>query len=82
MPKYKTIDDLEKAIVEYTEQFCAEVWPSLKDTPEVREFNHIFKVYRDAYNNPPDGVIGVGKITYAEQKMIEAQEGVDYDATI
>jgi hypothetical protein len=82
MPKYKTTDDLTRAIVEYTQQFSEEVWPSLKGTPEILEFSHLIKVYRDAYNNPPEGVIGVGKITYAEQKMIEAQEGIDYDATI
>ena len=82
MPKYKTVDDLTQALVDYTEQFCVEEWPYLMTAKEVREFNRLLSVYRDAYNNPPSGVIGVGKITYAEQKMIEAQEGVNYHATV
>jgi hypothetical protein len=75
MPKYKTVDDLTRALVEYTQQFSEEVWPSMGNTKEIQELSYLTKVYRDAYSNPPDGVIGVGKITYAEQKMIEAQEG-------
>jgi hypothetical protein len=82
MPKYKTVDDLTQALVDYTEQFCVVEWPYPLTLEEVRKFNHLLGVYRDAYNNPPDGVIGVGKISYAEQKMIEAQEGGKYDATI
>ena len=31
-------------------------------------------VYFDAMHNPPDGVIGVGAITYAEQMLIAAQQ--------
>lgn len=36
----------------------------------------LLRVYRDALDNAPDGVVGVGRITYAERKLAEAQGGV------
>ena len=45
----------------------------LEDKPAVEEFRRLIKVYWDAYNNPPDGVIGVGCVTYAEDALINAQ---------
>lgn len=33
----------------------------------------LISVYYGALNNPPDNVIGVGAITYAEMKLVEAQ---------
>ena len=32
-------------------------------------------VYLKALNNPPEGVVGVGAVTYAEQYLVEYQEG-------
>lgn len=44
------------------------------DTVMLRQ---LMRVYYGALHNPPDSVIGVGAITYAEMKLIEAQqEGV------
>lgn len=70
---YKTLDDLCKAIVDFTDKFQADEWPSLKDHTEVAYFRYLSKVYFDALNNPPEGVIGVGKITYAEKQLVLAQ---------
>jgi len=33
---------------------------------EFKRLQELMKVYRDAERNPPDGVIGVGAISYAE----------------
>ena len=38
------------------------------------EINLLVKIYFDALYNPPEGVIGVGAISYVEQKLREAQE--------
>ena len=46
-----------------------------KDNPEADELFRLLNVYRDALNNPPEGVVGVGCITYAENKLMEAQNG-------
>lgn len=37
------------------------------------ELRRLVKVWVDAYANPPEGVIGVGAITYAEQCLIQEQ---------
>lgn len=42
--------------------------------PDTQLIRRLYQVYTDAMANPPEGVIGVGIITYAEQKMVEAQE--------
>lgn len=41
-----------------------------------QEAIRLLRVYRDALDNAPDGVVGVGRITYAEKKLAEAQGGV------
>jgi len=33
----------------------------------------MLKTYWQAYHNPPPGIIGVGAVTYAEQKLIDFQ---------
>jgi len=33
----------------------------------------LIRVYFDALHNPPEGIIGVGAITYAEQMLINFQ---------
>lgn len=42
--------------------------------PGVAKVRRLYDIYREAEANPPEGVIGVGIITYAEQKMQEAQQ--------
>ena len=56
---------------------CANV--DLKDTHATKYLSSLLKVYFDAYHNPPDGVIGVGVLTYAGQKLVDFQlnEGVE-----
>jgi len=43
------------------------------DTVQVERLRKLINVYFDAYNNPPDGVVGVGVITYAQETLISAQ---------
>ena len=42
--------------------------------PQVQDLRRLLKIYNEAESNPPDGVIGVGAITYAERKLQEAQQ--------
>jgi hypothetical protein len=44
-----------------------------EDHEQVRLLQRLIKTYFDALHNPPDGVIGVGAITYAEQQLVAAQ---------
>ena len=71
---YKTLDDLCRAVLDYTKEYEENEWPNLKEHIEVIKFRRLSKVYFDALNNPPEGVIGVGAITYAEDMLIAAQE--------
>lgn len=48
-------------------------WDSL-DKGEQDKVARLCKVYFDALQNPPEGVIGVGSITYAEDQLMSAQE--------
>jgi hypothetical protein len=45
----------------------------INDPSAKNHFRDLFHVYNTALNNPPEGVIGVGAITYAEQKLAEFQ---------
>lgn len=48
-------------------------WDSLtKDEQDT--LTDLVDVYFDAIHNPPEGVIGVGAITYAERQLLLAQE--------
>ena len=38
------------------------------------QWRDLFHVYNTALNNPPEGVIGVGAITYAEQALAAFQK--------
>jgi hypothetical protein len=40
---------------------------------EKKELQDLIKLYWESYYNPPEGVIGVGKITYAEKQIVLAQ---------
>lgn len=42
---------------------------------ETVQLRKLMSVYYGALEDPPDGVIGVGAITYAEMKLVEAQKG-------
>lgn len=44
-----------------------------KNNPESLYLQELFDVYNNAKANPPEGIIGVGTITYAEEKLIEYQ---------
>ena len=48
----------------------------LKDVEKTRYIGNLISVYFDAEKNPPEGVIGVGAITYAQQQLIKAQESI------
>lgn len=61
---YKNMDDLYRDIFECDEE----------EVERLHYLGRLAKVYWDAFYNPPEGVIGVGAVTYAEQKLIEAQE--------
>jgi len=63
---YKDLKSLAVAMIEV----------DLKDEPAVDKLRVLVGVYFDALHDPPEGVIGVGAITYAEYKLIEAQGGV------
>lgn len=43
---------------------------------ETQDAIRLLRVYRDALDDAPDGVVGVDRITYAERKLAEAQGGV------
>jgi hypothetical protein len=60
---YKNIDDLVTGI---------EKWSSMTQA-EHDNLKRCIGTYWDAFFNPPEGVIGVGKITYAEQRLMLAQ---------
>lgn len=45
----------------------------MTDAAQVEKYSSLIKVYMTASHNPPDGVIGVGIITYAEQQLLAAQ---------
>ena len=48
-----------------------------KEHPGLAEFQRLARVYFDAEKRPPDGVIGVGVITYAEHMLQKAQTTMD-----
>jgi hypothetical protein len=43
------------------------------DAAQIDRLRHLIKVYWEAYQNPPEGIIGVGAITYAQDVLISAQ---------
>lgn len=45
----------------------------LSNPAEVERLRYLYNVYWEAYHSPPDSVIGVGQITYAEAALIAAQ---------
>lgn len=63
---YKNLNDLA----------AAAMGVDLKDTEQSQRMAELIRVYFDAEKNPPEGVIGVGAITYAQQQLIKAQESI------
>ena len=57
------------------EALCQALWQANEnDDPDgVKELVRLTKVYWQAFHNPPEGIIGVGAITYAQEALIEAQ---------
>ena len=45
----------------------------IEDSQGMAELKDLFDVYQSALNNPPQYVIGVGAITYAEQMLVAYQ---------
>lgn len=43
------------------------------DSAQVARISHLISVYWEAHWNPPEGVIGVGVITHAQDALIAAQ---------
>ena len=46
----------------------------VNDESAVNQWRGLFQAYNNALNNPPEGVIGVGAITYAQQELAKYQE--------
>jgi hypothetical protein len=68
---YKNRDEILRNYLEWIE---AQPRPVKGDEPELLVFRQLLNIYYDALGNPPEGIIGVGAITYAEQKLVEAQQ--------
>jgi hypothetical protein len=45
----------------------------MDDTDSVTMFRRLLRVYFDALHNPPQFVIGVGAISYAQEMLVNAQ---------
>ena len=67
---YQNFDELIRAFATWREKQDDIV---RSDDPVAKEFRRLFIAYYDAQDNPPEGIIGVGAITYAEHKLREAQ---------
>lgn len=68
---YRTRDEVLRAYLEWLE---AQPKPVTGNEPELERFRYLLEVYYEAHANPPEGIIGVGAITYAQQKLVEAQQ--------
>ena len=68
---YRTRDEIIEAYLTWLE---AQPKPVTGLEPEASHFRHLLGVYHEAVCDPPEGVIGVGAITYAQHKLVEAQQ--------
>lgn len=74
MTVLRNFDDLCRAVSERMRQMPQPVTrEAVQGDPEMGNLCRLLRVYFDAEWNPPDGVIGVGVISYAERKLLEAQ---------
>lgn len=71
MAKYRTFDDLCRAIADRMNDM--ETPEQIKEDPVLQRLAELAHIYFDAESNPPEGIIGVGCITYAEQMLEAAQ---------
>lgn len=71
---YKNFDDLCRAVAQGLHRIPEPVTrEKIEADPELMEICRLVKIYCDAERNPPEGIIGVGCITYAEQMLQDAQ---------
>jgi hypothetical protein len=68
---YKDRDELLRGYMDFLQSRPAPIPPN---DPEAMRFSQLMSIYFEAQLNAPEGVIGVGVITYAQQKLIEAQQ--------
>ena len=68
---YRNRDELLRGYMDFLESRPTPIPPN---DPEAMRFSQLMTTYYQAQTNPPEGVIGVGAITYAEQKLVEAQQ--------
>ena len=74
----KNFDELVQAIIDCTRRLPEgthediAAWANADE--EVLLLRRLHSVWMEAQDNPPEGVIGVGIITYAEHKLVEAQQ--------
>lgn len=61
---YRNFDELAFAVLNM----------GLYDLDEGVKLSKLCIIYLDAKNNPPQGVIGVGAISYAERVLVAAQK--------
>jgi hypothetical protein len=52
---------------------CAMLDCDVFDADSVAMFRRLLRVYFDALHNPPQFVIGVGAISYAQEMLVNAQ---------
>ena len=45
----------------------------MNDTNSIAKYRQLIAVYFEALNNPPQFVIGVGAISYAQEILVSAQ---------
>jgi hypothetical protein len=64
---YTDLHSLCIAMVQYVRR------SDLHDPLVVAEFRRLYHVYFDALHNPPQFVIGVGAISYAQEMLVNAQ---------
>jgi hypothetical protein len=71
MTVFRNFDDLCKAIFEEMKGMKTE--QEIRESATLRRLAELASIYMEAESNPPEGVIGVGCITYAEQMLQAAQ---------
>ena len=73
---YRTLDDLSVALHEamqgMPDDASAGAW--LAGNEDVVRLSALARVYFKALHSPPDGVIGVEAVTYAENKLVDFQQ--------
>jgi HEPN domain-containing protein len=68
----RTFDELCSAIAK--EMNGMETEEEIRNSAELMRLAELAHAYLDAESNPPEGVIGVGCITYAERVLCDLQQ--------